>query len=69
MNYKQDTPLEFPCKSMQLLPAIQDLHKTRVHVSSVPRPCVPSEILTAMCNRTESWSRMRPYCSNIEDMP
>ena len=36
--------------------AIQDSHRKQVHVSSVPRHCVPSEISTAIGDRTETRS-------------
>ena len=36
--------------------AVQDLHRKQVHVSSVPRHCVPSEISTAMRDGTETRS-------------
>ena len=35
--------------------AVQDLHRKHVHVSSVPRHCIPSEISTAMRDGTETW--------------
>ena len=35
---------------------LQDLHRKQVHVSSVPRHCVPSEISTTMRDRTETRS-------------
>ena len=36
--------------------AIQDLHRKQVHVSSVPRHCVPSEISRAIGDGTETRS-------------
>ena len=36
--------------------AIQDLHRKQVHVSSVPRHCVPSEVSTAIGDGTETQS-------------
>ena len=35
---------------------LKDLHRKQVHVSSVPRHCVPSEISTTMRDRTETRS-------------
>ena len=34
--------------------AVQDLHRKQVHVSSVPRHCVPSEISRAIDDGTET---------------
>ena len=36
--------------------AVQNLHRKQVHVNSVPRHCVPSEISTAMRDGTENRS-------------
>ena len=36
--------------------AVQDLHRKQVHVSSVPRHCVPSEISRAIGDGTETRS-------------
>ena len=48
--------------------AIQDLHRKQVHVSSVPRHCIPSEISRAIGDGTETRSRARfevPSPSNV----
>ena len=44
--------------------AVQDLHRKQVHLSSVPRHCVPSEISRAIGHGTETRSSCTPKFSD-----
>ena len=49
--------------------AVQDLHKKQVHVSSVPRHCIPSEISAAMRDGTETRSMHAVHTSTTVTRP